>query len=232
MTDLFGFDLQDGLESGHCALCFAMARHTRRWLDSVWKEGRRDPETRKRFYASGGFCPRHAWLLRELVGESDAAIADLYGHLADKDLARLHDELGRRRQRRRCADVLRREADCSACTEETEALPRKCVFLLELLATDSGREKYERSAGVCLLHLVDLLDAAEHVEGDSRYLLQDAQRRLSELRGRVADYDRTRDYRWAHERRQSDRQVCTEIIEQYVGAQPIVSPPTHLRRGR
>ncbi len=224
MTDLFGFDLEDGLASGHCPICFAMARHTRRWLDALWKEGRRDPETRKRFYASGGFCPRHAWLLDELVGESGAPIADLYGRLAERDLARLNDEIGGKKRRRRLADLLRREASCSVCTEEAEAVPRKSVFLLELLATERGRGRYERSAGVCVRHLVDVLDAAEEIGADSRYVLEDAQRRLAELRRRVADYDRRRDYRRAHERHESDRHACTEMIEHYVGARPVISP--------
>ena len=60
MSDVFTFDLADGFASGACPICHAVALDERRWLDSFWREGWRDPETRRKFYgggsAGGAFC--------------------------------------------------------------------------------------------------------------------------------------------------------------------------------
>lgn len=217
MTDIFGFDLEDGLASGGCAVCFALERHMHRWLDSLWREGRQDPETRRRFYAGGGFCRRHAWLLHDLAGDSQAAIADLYGSLAERDLGRLDAAIARARRRSHPADAVRRQERCSACVEEAEALPRKAAFFLELVATESGRQRYERSAGVCFEHLRSVVEAAARSDVDPWLLVNDARRRLAELRERLSGYDRTRDHRFRHERTDGHRAACADVVQHYVG---------------
>jgi hypothetical protein len=217
VTDLYSFELADGIASGECPLCYAIAGDVRRWLDSFWREGRQSPEARRRFFASGGFCPRHAWLLHDLLAEhSGAAIADLYGHLAERDLATI-DHLLAKQRLRKLAQPLRRQAQCAACTEEADALDRKTTFLLELLATETGARGYERSCGLCYTHLVMVLDAAGDDDPVARFLLAEWRRRLEELRDRLAVFDRTRDYRYAAERTASDERSWTDVIHHYVG---------------
>lgn len=221
MSDLFTFDLEDGLAAGNCPLCFALDRHLRRWLDEFWREGRQSAPARKRFYAGGGFCPAHAWLFRELVaaGGSGAAIADVYGRLAEQDVASLDEALTGRRRRGggSLADVLRRGAGCSACGEAAAALPRKAEFLLGLLETSPGRERYARSAGVCHAHLLALLDEAGRREDLGRFLLEDWRHRLADVRRRLAEYDRKRDHRYAAERTEDDERAWTDVIRRYAG---------------
>lgn len=221
MTDLFGFDLADGLASGECPICHAMQRHTLRWLDSFWREGRHAPEARRRFYAAGGFCRGHAWLLHDLVDGSGAAIADVYGRLAEQDLSRLDELLhGRRTRRRSPAASLQRRVRCSVCAEELEALPRKAEFFIELVATGAGRARYERSSGLCYEHLRSVLDIAGDRTAATDYLLEDWRRRLEEVSRRLADYDRKRDHRYAAERREDEHQCLADIIRRYVGPRP------------
>jgi hypothetical protein len=221
VTDLFAFDLEDGLASGECPMCFAISVHMRRWLDAFWREGRQSPPARKRFYAGGGFCNRHAWQLYELVsagGESGAAITDLYGHLAEQDFESLGRLLaGRRARRTDAAAGLQRRASCSACEEESEALPRKAEFFLELLSTSSGRARYERAAVICRPHLEMLVEVAGKRDELSRYLIEDWRRRLNELRRRLAAYDRTRDHRFKSERTADDERSWGDVIRHYVG---------------
>lgn len=220
MTDLFAFDLEDGLAAGECPVCFALARHMHRWLDAFWREGRQVPAARKRFYAGGGFCRRHAWQFHALVGAggSGAAIADLYGRLAEQDVAALEELLaGRRGRRGSPAAALEPRAPCQACAEEEEALPRKAEFLLELIGTSVGRARYTRSAGVCHPHLLAVVEEAGGREELARFLLEDRRRRLVELRHRLADYDRKRDHRFAAERTESDERSWTDVIGFYVG---------------
>jgi hypothetical protein len=220
MTDLFAFDLEDGLAAGECPVCFALARHVRRWLDAFWREGRQVPAARKRFYAAGGFCRRHAWELHALVaaGGSGAAIADLYGRLAEQDAAALDELLaGRRGRRGSLAEALERRASCPAWAEEAEALPRKAEFFLELLGTSTGRMRYARSAGVCRPHLLAVVGEAGRREELARLLLEDWRRRLGELRHRLAEYDRKRDHRFAAERTEDDERSWTDVIGFYAG---------------
>ena len=220
MSDLFTFELADGLASGRCPLCYAVASDVRRWLDSFWREGRQDRGARKRFYAAGGFCQRHAWLLHELVAaHSGAAIADVYGHLAEHDLAALEVLLAKNGKRRRPDwRRLQRGARCSACIEEADALDRQAQFFLELLATDTGRRRYQRARGVCFPHLLALLENADNDERLARYLLEDWRRRLDDVRRRLAHFDRTRDHHFAAERRDEDERSWTDVIHHYVGA--------------
>ena len=224
MSDVFSFDLADGLASGQCPLCDALARDERRWFDSFWREGRKDAGARRRFFAGGGFCRRHAWLLHDLVAEQSAgrAIADIYGALADRDLAALDDVLAGARDRRRKGDkpLLLREAACSACIAETDALARKAHFFVELLATVAGRERYERSHGLCFTHLLSALDAAGKDDEAALYLIGDWRRRLEEVRRRLSEFDRKRDYRYAGERQEDERRSWTDVIRRYVGDAP------------
>jgi hypothetical protein len=224
MTDLFAFDLEDGLEAGDCPICFALARHMGRWLDAFWREGRQSPEARKRFYAGGGLCRAHAWQLHELVslgGSSGVAIADLYGGVAEHDLDALDEALGGRRFRPSAVRaLLQPRSACFACVEEADALPRKAEFLLELFGTSAGRDRYARSAGVCRPHLLVLLAAAGRREEPARFVLEDWRRRLSELRCHLVRYDRTRDHRFAAERTEADERSWTDVITHYAGPSP------------
>ena len=214
MSDLFTFDLADGMASGACPVCYAIVAHLERWLTSFWQEGRQDPEARLRFYAAGGFCRDHIWLLEDVDVRHAAGVADVYSHLATRDLAALDETLrgahGRRRRR-----SLAREAGCPACEEEHDATARKVDFLLQLLTSETGRECYERSEGACLPHLIKLLDRAE--PEPARFLLVDAQRRLRALRDRLEHFDRTRDHRYARERTGDDERACHDAIERYAG---------------
>jgi hypothetical protein len=220
MSHLFTFELAAGLASGRCPLCYAVASDVRRWLDSFWREGRQSPEARRRFYAGGGFCRRHAWLLHELVAaHSGAAIADLYGRLAEHDLATLRALLAKNDRRRRPGwRRLQRSDPCSACVEEAAALERKAEFFLEMIASESGRRRYERARGVCYPHLLRLLEAAENDEPLRHFLLGDWRRRLDEIRFRLDRFDRTRDHHFAAERREEDERSWTDVIHHYVGA--------------
>lgn len=217
MSDIFSFELADGLASDSCPLCYAIDVDTRRWLDFFWREGRQDADARKRFFAGGGFCPRHAWQLHASLAEhSGAAIADLYGRLAERDQALLDDLLAHHAPPHKAVRRLQRSRACAACLWESEALERKAAFFLDLLATATGRERYARSRGACFPHLVALLHATEDDEL-ARYLLSDWRRRLEELRRRLAHYDRTRDHRYRSERTPDDERSWADAIHQYVG---------------
>jgi hypothetical protein len=217
VSDIFSFELADGLASGVCPLCYALEVDIRRWLGAFWREGRQNPETRKQFFAGGGFCPRHAWQLHASLAEhSGAAIADLYGRLAERDQTQLDDLLAHHAPAHKALQRLQRPRECAACLWQNDALQRKASFFLDLLATAAGRERYERSRGPCFTHLLALLEAVEDDEL-ATYLLADWRRRLEQLRRRLASYDRTRDHRYIAERTADDERSWTDAIQLYAG---------------
>jgi hypothetical protein len=191
VSDLFRFDLADGFASGRCPICHAVALDERRWVESFRREGRRDPEARTRFWAGGGFCARHASLLSELVAESGsgAAVADVYGALADRDLAELDAVVSGRSRKTRHA-TLSRTADCSACVAAADALERKVHFFLELLGTFAGRARYEPSAGLCRTHLESVVGYAGRDEETALYLIGEWRQRLAAVRQRLHEDER------------------------------------------
>jgi hypothetical protein len=222
LPDIFSYDVVRGLSLPGCALCRALDGDDRRWMDSFWREGKRDPKARKRFFEAGGFCREHAWLLHRLVAEagSGAAIADLYGQLATYDLRwfeNIRANLERRRRQR--APILRRRRRCSACAFRADALERKAHFLAEALTEKQVRGVYRRSEGLCFPHFARTLEGA--LSGGNKqtagFLLDDWRDRLAELRAGLAEYDRKRDYRYASEPKGAEQRSWTEVVRRYVG---------------
>src|SRR5207247_4233966 len=67
LPDIFGYDIVEGLRRSGCPLCRVEAIDDGRWMGSFWREGKQDANARRHFYAAGGFCRDHAWLLHRLV---------------------------------------------------------------------------------------------------------------------------------------------------------------------
>jgi Family of unknown function (DUF6062) len=221
LPDIFGYDIVEALRRSDCPLCCVETVDDRRWMDSFWREGKQDSGTRRRFYAAGGFCRHHAWLLHRLVAAeaAGAAIADVYGSLAERDIAWL-DELraslarGRRRQRA----PLRRGGRCPACVALEAAAERKIHFFVELLAEAAVRPHYEASDGLCFAHLARAVeDALDTNEDVARLLLDDWRGRLARVHDQLAEFDHKRNYRYAAEPKGDEQRSWTEVIRRYVG---------------
>lgn len=221
MPDIFGYDIVEALSRRGCPLCRVDAIDDRRWVDSFWREGKQDAGTRHRFFAAGGFCRRHAWLLHRLVDAEGvgAAIADVYGALAERDLARLAElrtSLDRRRRRR--SMPLRRRSRCPACVALEGAADRKNHFFVELLTQPSVRRHYESSDGLCYVHLEAAVESARNTDDQAaRFLLDDWRKRLAHVRAQLADFDRRRDHRYAVEPKGDEQRSWTDVIRLYVG---------------
>jgi hypothetical protein len=217
MPDLFAFDLADAFRLAGCPLCRTTAADEERWIESFWREGKSGRDARRAFYGGGGFCRRHGWLLHRSVAAagSGAAIADVYGALADRDLEWLDGIISGRKKR---PARLVRGSRCSACTAADEALSRKAYFLVELLRTRAGREAYRGSDGLCFPHLVRTLEEAPEEDGDTAlFVVEDWRDRLAGVRVELAEYDRKRDVHYTDEPKGEEQGSWTEIIRRYVG---------------
>jgi hypothetical protein len=222
LPDIFSYDIVEGLRRSGCPLCRAEAIDDRRWMDSFWREGKQDPGSRRRFYAAGGFCHHHAWLLHRLVDASGAgsAIADVYGSLAELDIAWLDElraSLDRGPRRRRMP--LRRGGRCPACVAAVEAAERKVHFFVELLTEAKARPHYEASEGLCFAHFSRTVEHALDIDEEdvAGLLLEDWRARLVRTRDGLGEFDRKRDYRYAAEPKGDEQRSWTEVIRRYVG---------------
>ncbi len=224
MPDISNYDLVAALRAPDCPLCRALARAEEQEVASFWREGRFAPEARSHFFEAGGYCPRHAWMLhRQLAARvGGAPIVDLYGPLARRDLERLERllvEIGEpRRLRPRRLRFPARRRRCLACVRATEVAGRKAHLFVDALAEAPVRTAYARSDGLCFAHFVSVVDAALARDGElARFLIEDWRARLAALSAQLAEYDRKRDYRFAHEPKGREQRSWTEIVRRYAG---------------
>jgi Family of unknown function (DUF6062) len=192
-------------------------------MSNFWREGKQDPRARRRFYASGGFCRHHAWLLHRLVpaeAAGGAAIADVYGSLAERDIAWLNELVASLESGRRRRNVsLARRARCPACVAFADGSERKIHFLVELLAEAEVRPHYRSSDGLCFAHLARAVEYARDTKAVDVVclLLDDWRKRLAHVREQLTEFDRKRDYRYAAEPKGEEQRSWTEVIRLYVG---------------
>ncbi len=220
VPDLFATELADAFRLPGCPLCRTVAADEERWIESFWREGKSGRDARLAFYDAGGFCPRHGWLLHRQVAAANAgaAIADLYGSLARRDLELLDRAIAVLTKSRRRTRRLTRRSECPACVAAAEALSRKAYFLLDLLRTGAARELYGASDGLCLRHLAAVADEASDDQAETvAFLLADGGSRLAEVRTQLEEFDRKRDVHFAHEAKGAEQDSWTEVIRRYVG---------------
>jgi hypothetical protein len=223
LPDIYSYDIVVALARPGCPLCRTVANDDRRLVDSFWREGKQDARARTRFFAAGGYCQHHGWLLHRLVDAqgAGAAIADLYGWLAEDDLNWLEKVSTALSQRKRGRKeiALRRRGRCPACRARDAAAERKVHFFLQALAEPRVHERYSRSEGVCFTHLSAAV--AQALRADDRetalFLVDDWRKRLADVRAGLAEFDRKRDYHYADEPKGSEQQSWTEVIRRYVG---------------
>src|SRR5215471_15992349 len=184
MPDVYNYDLVEAVGRSGCPLCRALDAAEQRAVATFLREGPFAPKARQRFFEAGGFCRRHAWLLHAQAVEqgSGAPIVDLYRNVAREDLTAIHSILHRLKERsgpRRRNWSLRRGDVCLLCEEGRESLERKADFFVEALAEERVRSLYTDSDGLCFIHLLSVLEAAD--ETTAAFLLSDWHERLQSL---------------------------------------------------
>ncbi|MER3410095.1 MAG: hypothetical protein C4306_08350 [Thermoleophilia bacterium] len=220
MPDVFSYEIVEAFGLPGCPLCRVAARDEERWMDTFWREGSLARELRRRFYAAGGFCRRHAWLFHRRVAANAAAavIADVYGNLADRDLERLAAAAAALSRGRRRGVAPARAGRCPACVEAERALERDAFFLAQALREEPVRQRYAASQGLCYAHLVPAVAAARALDAHTaHFLVRDFRGRLQRVRDGLTEYDRKRDYRRAGEPKGDEQRSWTDVIRLYVG---------------
>ncbi len=198
-------------------------------MQQFWRDSRLLPAVRRAFFASGGFCPRHSWLLHRQVSRANrgGALAELYAGLAARDIRRIEAAAAAEFDGRRDAPLgerlagLAHRSACSECEELEAATARRARAAWRLLREPGMSTRYRSSDGFCFRHLGAVLVAARDEDPEvATMLVNDWRDRLAALHGRLEEFDRKRDYRYRDEPRGDEQRAPTDAVGRYAGEQP------------
>lgn len=191
------FNVLDALTSATgCPLCFLEAKAVRSSLESVLYESVNDPDVRAALGRSKGYCRSHAETL--LDAGDGFGIAILYQDVVQdfrKALGAL--EKGGKIARAR-SKVWADHAGCPACRVQHEARSRYAATLLEGLSQDEMRSAFEGCPGLCVPHLMFILDGMTNQEMRA-YLIEIHKAKYGALLHELQEFCRKHDYRHSGE---------------------------------
>jgi hypothetical protein len=209
------FNMLDALrDATRCPLCLMEAKALHSYFDSVLYENVNDPNVRAALGRSKGYCCRHA---EKLVAFRDGlGTAMLY-----QDVVRdLHGSLGalgkggkvvRSRYR-----VWVDHADCPACRVQQEARARYAGTLLDGLSQDELRAAFESCPGLCVPHLLFILDGIAGQETRS-YLVRIHQAKYGALLRELEEFCRKHNYVHKNERMGKEGDSWERAVRMIVG---------------
>jgi len=200
-----------------CAFC---RRSEAEDLKAVWSflwEGKFEMVIRDRVKAAGGFCAHHNRLVYEVAKRDDltAGLAEIQELVIAGVRSNLdHRPSNRRRpwQRESPSPAIPAAGPCLLCQYRVEAESRMATFLADRLAQPESLEVYLASDGFCLPHL--RMVVAEADSGTASRLVQDLDRRLADIRSRLTEYRRKRDYRYRDEPRGDEQHSALDATRQ------------------
>ena len=148
---------------GTCPICAQVASAVFDFLSQYQYAISADRDTRARFAAVGGLCPRHTWELEGL--SSPRGLCAAYPPLLEQVGKRLWELAGGSPMAigERIAGLVSRSNACPVCDVRDSADERAVTRAAARLSTATGRSTFEASGWLCLPHLrhvVAHLDAA------------------------------------------------------------------------
>ncbi|GIV15330.1 MAG: hypothetical protein KatS3mg022_0765 [Armatimonadota bacterium] len=175
--------MEEALQEGECALCWLAHQHLLRQVDTLLSEHVNDPQWRQSLREGNGFCAYHAELVLSRASVLSLAI------IAEDVLA--HTSI---------APATKRASvgwHCQLCEAQVRDVAQMTKLLAELLHQAEWRTRYERSSGLCLPHLRQVLrSASPEVQ---KWIVANENHRWQILRAQLQEVIRKHDYRFQHE---------------------------------
>lgn len=193
-----------------CPICQLTLEGGKRYLELLSYENVTNPAERAKTKSSGGFCNRHTWDWSKLNDALGTAL--VYGDVAKVFAEKLQNgELGQPRnegkfwkklltqprsdtngdnavERTNAPGMVRREdlglGRCPACIVEDEVQTRVVEEFADGLTDAAFRDAYTASAGICVPHLVSVLEILSD-DGTRRFLQQTEQRKWQEIQAEL-----------------------------------------------
>ena len=214
--------LCEALDAEGCPICTLVEKACYKHLDSLFYESVNDVGTRQRLHASKGFCNWHAHLATR-IPHTDSGIAIIYEDLLRNVSERATALLAELPiHSRSTVKLLPASVGCPVC--ETARF-NEHVFLGELLRWFNDPElqtKYRLAFGLCLPHLQQALDGfRDHPQVPA--LLAAEGKKLAALQVELQEFNRKRDYRFAHEPRGAEQTAWRRVIEKFTGKREVFS---------
>ncbi len=196
------FRLIEAFSHEGCPVCFCLKVDTLRYLDGLLYEQVNDPATRASLRASLGFCNWHAWMTRGIPA-CNLGIAIINEDILRDALGRLRrmrvrlnrgwascgwlSRLLSRRLRNSLSIVWKRKAICPACQVGREAESRYLFYFLEFLKDPQFERAFDRSAGLCLPHLLQMVELGP-THPNSAIVVERTERKWHELQARLKSF--------------------------------------------
>lgn len=213
------YDLFNAFDQPGCAVCRLTMTSVHQYLDSLIYEYVNEPATHMMVRAARGFCPRHAWHIQNEINASAAGIAVLYEGLVRNLLKDMGDPdpTGGKRHIAQVASALVPQAPCPACEHQRTVEEHLLRNLLEHIAQNEFAGGFERSAGLCLPHLRQMLDVESSARARAHVLaLQHAI--WSRLQQDLEAFYRKQDYHYLNDAMGDEGDSPRRAIESFSGA--------------
>ena len=205
------FDLLDAFKQPGCPVCFLSGNSVRRYLDGLFYEYVNDPVARDSLLNGNGFCAEHAGLLLDTRIADALGASIIYRNIVKiilenfpkpSSASKLSSVLNHSKERARlisnfisASNILGR---CPACEQREASVDRALDGLSKSLDDESLQFAFQRSDGLCFLHLAKLLDRTESPE-NVKFLLSHTQNKLETLLSEMDELIRKNDYRFQSE---------------------------------
>jgi len=225
MKHLTYYKLLEALKSKGCPICTLIERNTAKYMTSFLYESVNDPGVRKSLRESNGFCSRHAWQLKEIGDGLGLSIVyeDLLGGVVThfenmiklagtvKAIKNNHFMNGLKSYTRNI------KKSCPVCRLEKSIVELTILTFIESIGDSEFNKLYEQSAGLCLVHLIDVLAHAKNGDTHVQKLLHSELKKMQRLIGELKEFQRKHDYRFSSDRFGSERDSWIRVIEKLVG---------------
>lgn len=210
-------DLHAAYEHAGCPVCGLLKRSERRYIDATLYEHVTDVRWRGEVRAARGFCALHTQHVLE-VGRSSLGVSLVAGDILKTlresltttggggALGRLRAAIGGGSG---LAAALQPQQPCPICTYLADLGAVYVAALLDDLATDEGRAAYDRSAGLCLPHL---LTAVRRGSSGLSALVEHQARAWERLEGELSEFARKSDYRFSDEAIEAERDAWRRAL--------------------
>lgn len=209
------FNVLEALTSAAgCPLCFLEAKAVGSCLESVLYESVNDPSIRAALARSKGYCRSHAKTL--LDARDGFGIAILYQDVV-QDFRNALGALGKGGKIARSrSKVWMDHAGCPACRVQHEARARYAATLLGGLSQDEMRSAFEGCRGLCVPHLVFILDGMAG-QGTRTYLVEIHRVKYAALLHELEEFCRKHNYRHKDERMGKEGDSWERAVRMMVG---------------